>query len=303
MSVRLSRRHRFAAAMFVFAAIFVFRGAGRGQPGRRDRAAGSPLGLPRHEPGDPGHAERRHRQSRHAVGARRRGAVETAGGTGPSLLRRLPRRRGREHARRRRPPSRLQPGAAAPDHLEERINLCRAGQQKAAPLTWESPALLGLTAYVAHQSRGLPIAAGDDERRRPFVDAGRQLFAQRQGQLNLSCAECHDRPSGRAARGQSDPAGTPDRLSALSPGMAEHRLAAAAPAQLHDGRARRALRYGSPEFADLELYPHVARARAAARDAGRAAISQCDPFDAETEQVSERLKLTCRFSPRGAGAL
>src|SRR5687768_1804852 len=85
--------------------------------------------------------------------------------------------------------------------------------------------------------------------------------------------------------------------------MAEHRLAAAAPAQLHDGRARRALRIRLAGIGQSRALSHVARARAAARDAGRAAISRRDSFGAETEQVSEQLKLTCRFSPRGAGAV
>src|SRR5206468_668452 len=50
------------------------------------------------------------------------------------------------------------------------------------------------------------------------------------------------RQLGKAARRQLDPARAPDRLSGLPPGMAEPRLAAAAPAQLHDWCARRTVR-------------------------------------------------------------
>src|SRR3954453_10847099 len=49
-----------------------------------------------------------------------------------------------------------------PVDLEGRINLCRATRQNASPLPRESRELLALSAYIAHQSRGLPITAGDD---------------------------------------------------------------------------------------------------------------------------------------------
>ncbi len=44
-----------------------------------------------------------------------------------------------------------------PVDLEERINICRTDRQKAAPLRFESKDLLALTAYIARQSRGMPI--------------------------------------------------------------------------------------------------------------------------------------------------
>ena len=49
----------------------------------------------------------------------------------------------------------------------------------------ENKDLLALTAYIGRQSRRMPIAAGDDARRKPFIEAGRKLFSERQGQLNL----------------------------------------------------------------------------------------------------------------------
>ncbi len=80
-----------------------------------------------------------------------------------------------------------------PIDLEERINICRGEWQQAPTLPFESQDLLALTAYVAHQSRGQPVAIADDPRMHPFIEAGRALFQGRQGQLNLSCAECHER--------------------------------------------------------------------------------------------------------------
>ena len=55
-----------------------------------------------------------------------------------------------------------------PINLEQRINACRTERQKATPLAHESRELLALTAYVARQSRGLPIDIVLDERTSRF---------------------------------------------------------------------------------------------------------------------------------------
>ena len=92
-----------------------------------------------------------------------------------------------------------------PISLSQRINLCRQNHQQAQALPYESQDLLGLEAYVAHQSRGLPMAPPADARLAPFVAHGQQLFAQRMGQLNLSCAQCHDQFPGRRLGGSPIP--------------------------------------------------------------------------------------------------
>ena len=79
-----------------------------------------------------------------------------------------------------------------PIDLQGQINGCRARRQNATPFMFESRELLALTAFVAHQSRGTPIQVTIDERLKPFFDAGRELFESRQGQLNMSCAQCHN---------------------------------------------------------------------------------------------------------------
>src|SRR5262245_20959368 len=83
------------------------------------------------------------------------------------------------------------PHLVAPINLEGRINTCRTEQQRASALALEGRELLALTAYVARQSRGMPIESGD-ARLEPFIVTGRALFERRQGQLNLSCAHCHN---------------------------------------------------------------------------------------------------------------
>ena len=96
-----------------------------------------------------------------------------------------------------------------PIDLGQRIQRCRVEQQKAEPLSGESRELLALTAFVARQSRGQPIAPPDDERLRPFTEAGEALWRLRQGQLNLSCAQCHDDNAGGRLAGATIPQGHP----------------------------------------------------------------------------------------------
>lgn len=143
---------------------------------------------------------------------------------------------------------------ARPVDLEQRINLCRTGQQQATPLARESRDLLALTALVARQSRGTTIETGADPQLAPFVAKGRDLFMQRQGQLNLACTNCHDdnwdkRLAG-AAITQGHPNGYPlYRLEWQSLGSLQRRLRACLTgirAQPYD--------YGTPELVDLELY-------------------------------------------------
>ena len=96
-----------------------------------------------------------------------------------------------------------------PIDLEGRINACRTRHQGADPLAFESRELLSLTAYVARQSKGLSISVADDEATLPFVAAGRAIFDRRQGQLNLSCAQCHDDNWGQKLGGATIPEGHP----------------------------------------------------------------------------------------------
>ncbi|MEH2510072.1 sulfur-oxidizing protein SoxA [Nitrobacteraceae bacterium AZCC 1564] len=79
-----------------------------------------------------------------------------------------------------------------PVDLEQRVNLCRTRHQQAQPFANESRELLALTALIGRQSRGMPIESGKDPRLEPFISKGREIFMRRQGQLNLSCANCHD---------------------------------------------------------------------------------------------------------------
>jgi sulfur-oxidizing protein SoxA len=141
-----------------------------------------------------------------------------------------------------------------PVDLEQRINLCRANHQQASPLAYESRDLLALTAFVAHQSRGMPVETGADPALAPFVAKGRDLFMQRQGQLNLGCANCHDDNWDKHLAGsaitQAQPTGYPIyRLEWQSLGSLQRRLRSC----IYGIRAQ-PYDYGAPELVELELY-------------------------------------------------
>ena len=96
-----------------------------------------------------------------------------------------------------------------PVSLAQRIEGCRIERQHVAAGEAAGESLLALETYVAHQSRGRPIAPDPDPRLEPFRVRGERLFNQRLGQLNLSCAQCHDERAGGRLGGSVIPQGHP----------------------------------------------------------------------------------------------
>ena len=144
--------------------------------------------------------------------------------------------------------------ARGPVDLEQRINLSRTQDQKAEAFKFESKELLGLTAFIAMQSRGTPIAPPNDPRLKPFLDKGRALFTARQGQINMSCAQCHDDNWGKHLAGsivpQAHPTGYPIyRLEWQSLGSLQRRLR-----NCMIGMRAEPYPYGAPENIEMELY-------------------------------------------------
>ena len=139
-------------------------------------------------------------------------------------------------------------------NLEERINACVRGNQQAEPLAWESPDLLALTAYVARQSAGMPMAIAIDGASSAAYERGRAIYHERQGQLNLSCTQCHDRAWGRMLLAdrisQGHPADWPAyRLEWQSLGSLQRRLRAC-----YFGVRAELPAFGSADLVALELY-------------------------------------------------
>jgi L-cysteine S-thiosulfotransferase len=101
-----------------------------------------------------------------------------------------------------------------PVTLEQRINFCRTDHMGAPAFAWDDDRLLGLSAVVGLQSRGMALAA---EPREPFLSEGAVLFRERMGQLNLACAQCHEDRAGLSLGGSVIPQGHPN-------GYPEYRL-------------------------------------------------------------------------------
>jgi sulfur-oxidizing protein SoxA len=149
---------------------------------------------------------------------------------------------------------RVDPGAARLINLEGRINLCRARNQQAEELRYESDGLLALTTYVAHQSRGARAAVALDTQNRRNFERGRELYHQRIGQLNLACTHCHDRNWGKKLAAETITQGHGSaypayRLEWQAVGSLQRRIRAC-----YSGVRAEMPPYGAQELLDLELY-------------------------------------------------
>jgi len=140
-----------------------------------------------------------------------------------------------------------------PITLAQRIQQCRR-QHQGSELAPESEALLSVTAFIALQSRGQPTTPPDDPRLQPYLSSGQALFQRRIGQLNLSCAQCHDERAGQRLSGSVIPQGHATgyplyRLEWQGLGSLARRLRNCA-----TGVRAQAWAWDAQELVDLELY-------------------------------------------------
>ena len=139
-------------------------------------------------------------------------------------------------------------------NLSGRINVCREQNQAALPLAQESDELLALTTFVTYQSRGLPIDVKVDAQNRVDFERGRTRFYRRMGQMNLACAQCHDRNWDRTLLfekiSQGHPSGFPAyRQEWQTVGSLQRRLRAC-----YSGLRAQMPPYGARELLELELF-------------------------------------------------
>jgi sulfur-oxidizing protein SoxA len=138
--------------------------------------------------------------------------------------------------------------------IEDRIALCRAEHQHRPALVPEDDDMLALTTAVAHQSRGLPMSVATSGPLAEIGHQGAQIFTQRQGQLNLSCADCHNDLAGLSLGGSRIPQGHPNgyplyRLEWQTLGPLERRLR-----NCFAGMRAAPLPQNSPDLRALEVY-------------------------------------------------
>lgn len=138
--------------------------------------------------------------------------------------------------------------------LGGRIAQCRQRHVGGPALAPESATRLALETFVAQRSRGRPIAPPTDPRLASWHERGRALFGQRMGQLDLSCADCHQRHAGQRLAGTPIPQGHPTgypiyRLEWQGMGSLQRRLRGC----LVGVRAE-PFGYDSDEFTALEVF-------------------------------------------------
>jgi sulfur-oxidizing protein SoxA len=142
-----------------------------------------------------------------------------------------------------------------PVTLGQRIEQCRTQRQGlSAAEAGAGDGQLALETYVAFQSRGLPVSPDPDPRLASARARGERLFRQRIGQLNLSCAACHDERAGGRLGGSVIPQGHPTgypiyRLEWQGMGTLERRLR-----NCIAGVRAEPYAPGAPEWVELELY-------------------------------------------------
>ncbi len=142
-----------------------------------------------------------------------------------------------------------------PLNLEQQINQCRTDRMEAKPFKWKSKELLGMTAFVRNQSKGVPVnVALDEGDMQKWSDRGKDLYYKRVGQLDMACANCHE-----------DNYGTQIRSDLLSQGQSNgfptYRLKWQGMGSLHrrfkgcmDNIRATPFGIGSDEFVALEVY-------------------------------------------------
>ena len=138
--------------------------------------------------------------------------------------------------------------------LGQRIAQCRQTRQEAPPWKAESRELLALESYVALQSRGMPVAPARVPEVEQAAARGKAAYFQRIGQLNLSCAQCHDDHWGKRLAGSTIPQGHASaypiyRLEWQDMGSLQRRLR-----NCMSGVRAELPPYGAQELVDLEAY-------------------------------------------------
>ncbi|MEH6645643.1 sulfur oxidation c-type cytochrome SoxA [Sulfitobacter sp.] len=138
--------------------------------------------------------------------------------------------------------------------LEMQINDCRTNQMGADEWKYTGGDMVNMTALLASVSRGLPVNVAIDGPAQSTWEQGKEIYYTRTGQLELSCANCHEDNYGNMIRAdhlsQGQINGFPVyRLKNTKLNSAHSRFKGC----IRDTRAE-TYKEGSPEFVALELY-------------------------------------------------
>lgn len=145
-------------------------------------------------------------------------------------------------------------GAGEVRTLAMQINDCRTERMGAEPWKYDGEDMTGAEALIALQSRGMPVNVAVDGPVADIWKLGEEMYYTRYGQLELSCANCHEQNYDNYIRA--------DHLSqGQINGFPAFRIKNGGFVQTHNRfkgciRDTRAETFnpGSPEFVALELY-------------------------------------------------
>ena len=84
--------------------------------------------------------------------------------------------------------------------IEDYINECRTERMGAEAWKVTSDPMKDVMALIAMQSRGLPVNVAIDGPAAPFWEQGKEIYYTRYGQLEMSCANCHEQNFGHMIR-------------------------------------------------------------------------------------------------------
>lgn len=76
--------------------------------------------------------------------------------------------------------------------IEQQVNYCLTEVLGAEKWKWESPNMLGVVTYIRHSAKGEPMMVAVDGSAAETFEKGKELYYQRVGQLDMSCAHCHE---------------------------------------------------------------------------------------------------------------
>ncbi|MFG6563850.1 sulfur oxidation c-type cytochrome SoxA [Sulfitobacter sp. 1A13421] len=138
--------------------------------------------------------------------------------------------------------------------LAQQINDCRENQMGAEPYKYTGNQMTAMEALISVQSRGMPVNVAIDGPAQSTWEQGKEMYYTRYGQLELSCANCHEDNYGNMIRAdhlsQGQINGFPVyRLKNTKLNSAHARFKGC----VRDTRAE-TFSPGSPEFVALELY-------------------------------------------------
>jgi sulfur-oxidizing protein SoxA len=138
--------------------------------------------------------------------------------------------------------------------MQMQMNDCRENRMGAEPWKYDAADALAMEALLSSVSRGMPVDVAIDGPGQSTWEQGKELYYARTGQLDLSCASCHEENYGNMIRA--------DHLSqGQINGFPTYRLKNTKLNGVHSRfkgcvRDTRAETYspGSPEFVALEMY-------------------------------------------------